>query len=172
MKFTEIQISGLREGTHSFQFLLDSRFSDAFQADFFSKPSLKTDVRLDTSETMLKAEIQITGSVELECDRSLEKFRMDVSEKLVHFYKFGEEEQELSDEIDVISPERVHLDFDQLIYDTVALSLPQKKVHPDLRSEEDADDASEGRLIYSSAAVTEEDNEKRDTRWDILKNLN
>ena len=172
MKFTEIQISGLREGSHSFQFLLDSRFSDAFSADFFSEPSLKADVRLDTSETMLKAEIQITGSVELECDRSLEKFRTNVSEKVIHFYKFGEEEQELSDELDVISPERVHLDFDQLIYDTVALSLPQKKIHPDLLTEEDADEAAEGHLIYTSAAEIEEDNEKRDSRWDILKNLN
>lgn len=173
MKFTEIQISGLREGIHSFRFSLDSRFSEAFSADFFSQPNLNADIRLTTSETMLKAEVSISGDVELICDRSLEPFRQHVEERVLHFFKYGEEEQELSDELDVISPERVSLDFDQLIYDTVALSIPQKKIHPKLREEEGSEDGgSDGRLVYSSANSSEQEKEERDARWDILKNLN
>ena len=173
MKFTEIQISGLREGKHSFQFMLDLRFSDAFSADFFSNPNLKAEIQLDVSETILKAEIQLSGDVELVCDRSLETFRRNVSETVVHFYKYGEEEQELSDELDVISPERISLDFDQLIYDIVALSLPQKKVHPKFEEEEEeGEDFTEGRLIYSSSDEVINDKDERDSRWDILKNLN
>lgn len=129
---------------------------------------------LDTSETMLRAEIKISGSVELECDRSLESFRQSVSEQVIHFYKFGEEEQELSDELEIISPERVKLDFDQLIYDTVTLSLPQKRLHPRFQAEEE-DDTESGRLVYTSATgeeETEADKAERDSRWEILKNLN
>lgn len=174
MKFTEIQISGLREGRHAFQFTLDSGFSDGFSADFFTMPDLQVEMTLDTSETMLKAEIKISGSVELECDRSLESFRQSVSEQVIHFYKFGEEEQELSDELEIISPERVKLDFDQLIYDTVTLSLPQKRLHPRFQAEEE-DYTESGRLVYTSATGEEEieaDKAERDSRWEILKNLN
>jgi uncharacterized metal-binding protein YceD (DUF177 family) len=171
MQFTEIQISSLREGTHSFHFELDSRFSESFTNDFFSKPNLKVEIILIVSETMIQANLNINGDTELICDRSLRPFRRPIKENLVHFYKYGEEEAELSDELDVIHPERVSLDFDQLIYDTIALSLPQKKLHPEFEINTESEN-EEGQLIYSTAREPENEPTERDNRWDILKNLN
>lgn len=172
MHFTEIQISSLREGFHSFQFVLDSRFSAAFSEEFFRNPELNALVNLHLSETMIQAELEISGTIELICDRSTEPFARSVQEKLTHFYKYGEEEMELSDEMEIISPERVMLDFDQLIYDTVALSVPQKKLHPRFSDIEDEDGTAEGSMVYSTDFHSENEENERDNRWDILKNLN
>ena len=172
MRFTEIQISGLREGKHSFQFGLDSRFSAAFSEEFFTEPRLEATITLEVSETMIQAQIEIRGTVVLVCDRSLELFSYPVNTRVNHFFKFGEEEKELSDELEVISQERVHLDFDQLVYDTVALSLPGKKLHPDFASETSESEDEEGQLVYSTRSDAENELNERDNRWDILKILN
>ena len=127
---------------------------------------------MQTSDTIIRAELAIKGNVVLVCDRSLEEFTYPVSEKVTHFFKYGEEEKELSDEIDMISQERISLDFDQLVYDIVALSLPQKKLHPRF-SDETAENDEEGLMVYSSGnSEGETENDENDPRWDILKNLN
>jgi len=174
MKFTEIKISGLREGTHLFQFSLDDQFSESFSTDFFTCPKLGVEVALQTTDTIIRAEIAIKGNVVLVCDRSLEEFSYPVSENVTHFFKFGEEEKELSDELDMISQERISLDFDQLVYDIVALSLPQKRLHPRF-SDESTENDEEGLLVYSSGTSNSEgetESDENDPRWDILKNLN
>jgi len=172
MKFTEIKISGLREGTHLFQFSLDDQFSESFSTDFFTCPKLEIEVSLQTSDTIIRAELAIKGNVVLVCDRSLEEFAYPVVENVTHFFKYGEEEKELSDEIDMISQERISLDFDQLVYDIVALSLPQKKLHPRF-SDDTAENDEEGLMVYSSGnSEGETENDENDPRWDILKNLN
>ncbi len=172
MKFTEIKISGLREGTHLLKFSLDHQFSESFSTDFFTCPKLEIEVSLQTSDTIIRAELAIKGNVVLVCDRSLEEFTYPVLENVTHFFKYGEEEKELSDEIDMISQERISLDFDQLVYDIVALSLPQKKLHPRF-SDDTAENDEEGIMVYSSGnSEGETENDENDPRWDILKNLN
>ena len=173
MKFTEIKISGLKDGNHEYHFSLDNRFLDDFSRSFFDFPELEIQVLLGFSETMIKAEILVQGEVQLICDRSLDTFRHPVSENVIHFFKFGEEEKELSDELDVISKERVQIDLDQLIYDSVALSLPSKRLHPRFLNE-DGDENDEGIIVYSSIEPEENlDIENTlDPRWEKLKDLN
>ena len=172
MKFTEIKLSGLRDGNHEFLFSLDSGFLNEFSRAFFDLPQLSVRVNLLTSETMIKADIKIEGKVELICDRSLDSFSHEVNESVIHFYKFGEEEKELSDELEIISKERVIIDLDQLIYDTVALSLPSKKLHPRFHAE-NVDEDTDGVMVYSSELSGEETGptETIDPIWEKLKDL-
>lgn len=174
MKFTEIKISGLKDGNHSFHFSLDTRFLEDFSRTFFDLPVLSVDIDLLISETMLKADVKIQGEVQLICDRSLDTFSHRIDESVTHFFKFGEEEKELSDELEVISKERVKIDIDQLVYDTVALSLPSKKLHPRFRSDDDQEGDDEGIIVYSSEPQEEEADktDKVDPRWEKLKDLN
>jgi len=173
LKFTEIKISGLKDGIHEYQFSLDDRFLDDFSRSFFDLPVLEIKVLLTFSELMIKAEVSIQGEVQLICDRSLDIFQHLISENVIHFFKFGEEENELSDELDVISKERVQIDLDQLIYDTVALSVPSKRLHPRFVTGEE-DEEEEGIIVYSSLEPEEKlDIENTlDPRWEKLKDLN
>lgn len=170
MKFTEIKISGLKEGTHAFEFSLDNAFLDVFSRNLFDKPELHVQIGLLLTEHMITAQVQVSGSVELTCDRSLDLFREPIRVSATHYFKFGEEEQELSDELDVISKERVSLDFDQLVYDIVALSIPGRHLHPRFREEEEAE--GEGTLVYQSEPSDQTNETKPDPRWDLLKNVN
>ncbi|HPI11629.1 MAG TPA: DUF177 domain-containing protein [Catalimonadaceae bacterium] len=135
-------------------------------------PQLSVRVNLLTSETMIKADVKIEGKVELICDRSLDSFSHEMNESVTHFYKFGEEEKELSDELEIISKERVYIDLDQLIYDTVALSLPSKKLHPRFQLDNE-DDETDGVIVYSSDLSGEETGptETIDPIWEKLKDL-
>jgi hypothetical protein len=173
LKFTEIKLSGLRDGNHEFLFSLDSGFLNEFSRAFFDLPQLSVKVNLLTSETMIKAEVKIEGQVQLICDRSLDSFSHEVNESVIHFYKFGEEEKELSDEMEIISKERVFIDLDQLVYDTVALSSPSKKLHPRFQSENE-DIETDGVIVYSSDLSGDETGptETIDPIWEKLKDLN
>lgn len=122
------------------------------------------------SETMIKAELKIEGTIELVCDRSLESFSSPVSIKETHFFKFGIEEKELTDELEVISKERISIDFDQLVYDLIALSVPGKKLHPRFAVEETEDD-EEGKVIFTTLRPEEVEETSPDPRWAKLTEI-
>lgn len=170
MKFTEIKISGLKNGNHNFHFDLDSSFLTEFSTIFFDQPKVSVDVNLNLTETMIKADLDLKGILELVCDRSDETFDFHINFKVLHFFKIGDEEKELSDELEVISKERISIDLDQLIYDSLALSIPAKKLHPRYNDIDD-DSNSDGILIYSSESDKETDNSEEDPRWQKLKEL-
>ena len=170
MKFTEIKISSLKNGNHNFHFDLNSSFLADFSSMFFTNPKVAIEVDLNLSETMIKVELGLKGTLELICDRSDETFDFQVDEKVLHFFKIGEEDRELSDELEVISKERTAIDLDQLIFDTLALSVPTKKLHPRFQDAESDNDA-DGILVYSSESDEKEKSSTEDPRWQKLKEL-
>lgn len=175
MKHTLIQISQLKPGQHQFQFHLGEKFLENFSELIFQKPGLEVVIELGISEYLIEAHLKLSGQIELECDRTMETFSQPVSLTVKHFFKFGEEEEELSDEIEVILKDRTFIDFDQLVYDAVALSLPAKKLHPKFQTEEENPD-EDGIMVYSSENKSEqEENDQKDSgpdpRWNKLKEL-
>jgi uncharacterized metal-binding protein YceD (DUF177 family) len=94
-------------------------------------------------------------------------------------FKFGEDDEVISDEIEIINRTRIYLDLNQHIYEFINLAIPMKKLHP--RFEEDAeeyDDEDENlKVVYQS---NNEQNPKKenkssqteeDPRWAALKKL-
>ena len=172
MKHTVIKISGLKNGSHNFHFDLNSSFLAEFSTAIFDRPNVAVDVRLSLSELMIKTQVTVKGTVELICDRSDEVFDFKIDELVEHYFNFGEEEKELTDELEVINKERVEIDLDQLVYDTLALAVPVKKLHPRFIGEEDdLDSESEGKLIYTSDSQAQIENTEADPRWSKLKEL-
>jgi uncharacterized metal-binding protein YceD (DUF177 family) len=173
LKFTEIKISGLKEGTHSFHFQLDNKFLEGFSNQIFDAPKVDVFVEIHLGETMIKANLELKGKVLLVCDRSGESFWKDIENMTTYYLKYGEKEEEISDEMCTISKERTSIDFDQLVYDIMALSVPLKKLHPRF-SEEEEDENSEGILVFSSEtdeAKNQEEKAETDPRWQKLKDL-
>jgi uncharacterized metal-binding protein YceD (DUF177 family) len=85
-------------------------------------------------------------------------------------FKYGEEAQEISDEIVVITRDQDSLDLGQYLYEFIILEIPIKKIHPDLQEE----DEEEGNLkmIYSTGSDEDnDDNNEIDPRWEKLKKL-
>lgn len=168
MKHTEIKISGLRNGIHKFQFELNDSFLTSFSNDFFDRPQIDVRVTLELADTLIKAELKLEGVVTLVCDRSLDPFSYPINREENHFFKFGEIEEELSEELEVISKDRVSIDFDQLVYDLVALSVPSKKLHPRFENEEVE---GEGALVFSTRESETEEENQPDLRWTKLTEI-
>lgn len=170
-----INVFSLKIGDHEFDYEIDGTFLKLFNPDLVEEAKIDTLIELRKSETMIEAHFTIKGTVELACDRSLEHYTDEVNIQKRMFFKFGEQAEELSDEIEIIPYHQHEIDVSHLIYEFIAISIPMKKLHPKFREEEQ--DGELESLIYSSGQETveseseEDNNDKIDPRWEALKNI-
>lgn len=164
----KVNIVGLSNNVHHFRFEIDDAFFGLYGKDLISKGAFTAKVDLDKRETMITAEFDISGTAELTCDRSLERFDFPIAVRKQVIFKFGEEDEEITDEIVVIRRDTTQLELGQYIYEFISLEVPLKKLHPRFAAEEES---SDGKIVYSSGAAPDEDKETTDPRWDILKKL-
>jgi uncharacterized protein len=169
-----IEIFNLSNKEHQFQFEINDGYFALFPNDIVSKGRGKVDVSLLKDERMITAKFKIDVVVELTCDRSLDNFEYPISSEARMIFKFGEEDQELSDEIVMIQWETQRLNLAQLIFEFIGIEIPYKKLHPRFAKEaNEDDDDKEGILIYSSQAEEKDDESKTsdDPRWAALQKL-
>ena len=169
-----INIVGLANKDHHFNFEIGEKFFAEFGTELLSEGSLKADVTLDKKETFIGASFVIDGSVKLICDRSLDPFDYPIHAKKNLVFKYGDADQELSDEIVMIHRDSDSLELGQYIFEFIALEIPMKKLHPRFEAEETDDDNSQGKIIYSPKPSPDDnrtDGEDLDPRWDVLKKL-
>ena len=171
MKAFSVNIIGLSYKAHQFEYEFGSAFFEKYGKDMVSDGHFSASVVLDKHETFIEAEFKIKGEAKLICDRSLEPFDFPVDIDSRIMFKYGEEEAELSDEIIIISRDRVSLELGQYMYEFISLSIPIKKVHPKFQDGEDDEDDNEGKLIYTSETESSEEEKEVDPRWEILKKL-
>ena len=171
-----IDIYGLEDKRYDYDMESGDAFFEELEQDLIERGSFKTHVVLDKSATMLQLNFHTEGRVELICDRSLEPFEELIvsDERLI--LKFGDHNEELTDEIEIISRNTNRINIARYVFEFIALSLPVKKIHPDLRAKEEEEmlDDEEGTLVYSSLTqddLTEDDQEMADPRWAALKKL-
>ncbi|HEY0743203.1 MAG TPA: DUF177 domain-containing protein [Chryseosolibacter sp.] len=171
MKDFKINIIGLSNKQHQFDFKIGDEFFRHYGDGLVSEGDLEAVVSLDKRETMIEARFEIKGKVKLICDRSLDPFQhpMKIDKRVI--FKYGDANEELSDEIIMIHRDSDHLELGQYIYEFINLAIPMKKLHPRYEGELDLDD-SEGKIIYSSGtAPGDEGEEDIDPRWEQLKKL-
>lgn len=187
MKFLRnynIDIVKLREGVHSFSFDVTGEFFEHFEADEWVKgASIKATAVLKKTSAVIEVDFQISGTVRLICDRSLEVFDypLQVDEKVI--YKYGAAEQEISDELYIITKDTPAINVAQLLYEYILIAIPAKKIHPDYIDEMDDEDfEGEGMYVYIDGEDNGMDDEEEtsegieetkeiDPRWAILNKL-
>lgn len=173
-----IDIYGLEDKQYDYDMESGDAFFEEMEQDLIEHGHFKTHVVLNKSATMIQLRFQTKGSVTLTCDRSLETFEEPVESDERIILKFGDHNEELTEEIEIINRNTSRINVARYVFDFIALSLPVKKLHPSLRTEEDEldleDDEEEGTLVYTSGGEDEEgdetpDDEKVDPRWEALK---
>ena len=181
MKFLrnyDIDIVRLKEGKHTFSFEVNNEFFSQFEDNsLVTNGDLRVGVVLNKDINLIEALFEIEGTVELVCDRSLETFDYPLNTVERVLYKYGAEEQEINEEIYIITRDTPRLRLAQLIYEFILLALPAKKIHPDYIGEMDEDDFDdEGQLVYTSDEDGDDEEDSpsddyADPRWEALKNL-
>ena len=89
--------SGTFEVTSSRYKKIEDEFFELFDYSLIDHGSLKTVILLEKKTTFISLAFQISGSVELICDRSLEKFSHDLSIENSMVLKYGDEAKIVSD---------------------------------------------------------------------------
>lgn len=152
-------------------------FFEELEQDIIESGHFKTHVELNKSATMIQLHFHSEGSVGLVCDRSLEPYEEPFITDDRIILKFGDQNQELTDEIEIIGRNTNRINIASYIFEFIALALPVKKIHPSLRSDEDefSEDDDDVVLVYTSEMPEEDENEetseKIDPRWEALKKL-
>ncbi len=168
-----INIVGLSNKEHHFHYEFGDEFFGKYGSDLLSRGTFQVDLLLNKHETFLEGEFKIKGTARLVCDRSLEEFDYPVENTHKIVFKYGDKDEEITDEIVIIHRDTTSLEVGQFIYEFIALAVPLKKLHPRFRDEEDEDEENaEGKIVYSSEAPEETKNgDEIDPRWNILKKL-
>jgi uncharacterized metal-binding protein YceD (DUF177 family) len=178
LKPYEIPILKLENKRHEYDFVGDDSFFEAMQQELIRRGRFQAHLTLDKSETMLHLKFGIRGSYELLCDRTLEPFEepFETTQRLI--MKYGDEPEEISDEIEIIGWDTPSINVARYLFEFIALTVPVKKLHPRLRAEEADEDEEEadreGKLVYSSEPGEPEAADEApavDPRWQALAKL-
>ena len=161
----DVSFSGLKTGKHEFRFETDKEFFQLFDTEQeFTNPRIAVDVLLDKHSTFLEFEIKVSGTVELVCDITNENFEYPIENQIKVLVKFGEEYDDSEEDVITIPTGDHSFNVAQLIYENVALSIPMKKVSPNVSDEDLA-------ILDKFSPKEDEEEQNSDPRWDALKNL-
>ena len=168
----DIHIVGLDNKRYEYDFASDSTFFASLDQELIEKGDIQTHLILDKSETMIRLDFHITGFVEQTCDRSLDDYEEPVDTRQTMLLKFGDHNEELSDEIELIERNTTTVNVARYIFEFISLSLPMKRLHPRFRDDEEGDDEENGKIIYRSDSEEKEDDQSGvDPRWEALRKL-
>ena len=122
-----IAYRGLKNGTHEFRFEVGKPLFEAFESSEIKDGRCVVEVTLERGETMLTADVRITVA----CDRCLEDCRIPIDFEGPLLVKFSDEPREYDGEVLWLLPGEDEVDLSQYIYESIVLSLPYQRVHPE-----------------------------------------
>jgi len=160
-----VNIPSLKNGRHEFEFEINDGFFARFEDSLVERGNGQCRMELKKTETMMTLTFALNVGVELVCDRSLDTFIFPIEEKHELMVKFGEVNEELSDELLVISRDTQTLDTAPYLYEFISLAIPMKKLHPRYEGQDTPE------LIYQTEVTEEDSKETIDPRWEALKKL-
>ena len=162
----DISFSGLKIGKHEFRFEIDKEFFQLFDTEQeFTNPKIDVEVFLNKHTTFLEFEVKVDGKVELVCDITNDSFDHSIENQIGILVKFGEEYDDSEEDVVTILTNDHAFNVAHLIYENVSLSIPMKKVSPNISDEDLAI------LEKFSPKEIEEEEHEVDPRWEALKKL-
>ncbi|WP_422090139.1 YceD family protein [Tenacibaculum ovolyticum] len=172
LKEFNIPYVGLKEGSHLFEYQIGSTFFEAFKFDEFNNANLKTDINFVKKSTLFELSFSTKGTVNVPCDTTGELFDLEIEGFLDLVVKFGTEYNDEHDEILILPHEAYEINVAQYIYELIVLSVPSKRIHPDvLNGTMESEALNRLEKLRINEEKTVEEKTSADPRWDKLKDL-
>lgn len=130
-----ISLNGLAQGKTEFSWRVEGQFFSSFENSEILDADLQVEVEALKSGRYIGLDINIEGSVVVECDRCLSDLTLPVHTSKSFSVKFGDGESAGMSETDgereilYLPEENTEMDLAQVIYDYSCLSLPLCRVH-------------------------------------------
>ena len=163
-----IKFSGLKEGTHLFNYEIGNKFFKNFDYYDFLDAKLFAELELEKQSTLLNLKFSFNGEIQVQCDVSMESFDLKLETEHSVVVKFKDDIISTDDKV-IFMPAGSHsIDVSHLIYESIILAVPQKKVHPGIEN-----GSLKSEIVEKLEALKPKKNfkEKTDPRWDKLKDL-
>ena len=168
-----VPLSDLPSGKTLLRWHAEGQFFSAFENSEILDADLIVGVKVEKSGRYAGVEMDVEGTVVVECDRCLGDLELPVSVHPSFSIKFGEAREEQSSapegerEILILSESDADLDLRQVIYDYVCTSLPLMRVHPD----GECDPETVKYLHFEDEGAAEEPAEPEGNPFAALKDL-
>lgn len=124
-----IPLTGLKEGSHIYDFDVTREFFEKFEESEIKDSELKVVASLLKRSAHMELELELEGRVLIMCDRCLGDYWQDIESSFHMLLKFGENWEEINDELIMIPADESNLDISQFIYEFAHLSLPMQRLH-------------------------------------------
>ena len=163
-----IKFSGLKEGIHLFNYEIGNKFFKNFDYYDFLDAKLFAKLELEKQSTLLNLKFSFNGEIEVQCDVSMESFDLKLETEHAVVVKFKDDIISTDDKV-IFMPAGSHsIDVSHLIYESIILAVPQKKVHPGIEN-----GSLKSEIVEKLEELRPKKNfiEKTDPRWDKLKDL-
>ncbi len=163
-----VKFSGLKEGIHNFNFDIGKKFFESFEYNDFIDVDIIAKLKLEKKKNMLNLDFLFSGKVKVPCDLTMEPFYIDINTNYSVIVKFAASKNSADDKIIFLSTGASNIDVSNIIFETIVLSTPQKRVHAGI---EDGSLKSEILDKLEDLKPKEIFFNKKDPRWDKLKEL-
>jgi uncharacterized metal-binding protein YceD (DUF177 family) len=159
-----IDYKTLESGTYEFDYHIDKDFFAMFDEPMAQDGDANVHATMRVSSAGLSIRLDISGTLQVECDRCLEPFDMPIDASYDLVVKYGDKTTPLDEADDVITigEDDDFLDLSQHIYEYVVLSLPARRVHPDLPDGQPGCDPE----MLSHILIADDDEEEYDDEYD------
>lgn len=171
----------------TFEYRLDNEFFANIDGPEVQRGKVDVIVDVKRTATVYELRFDITGVINIPCDRCLDdmEFEIDTEEEL--FIKLGQEYIEESDNMLTIPEDEGELNIAWFLYEFIALTIPIKHVHPygkcnkemserlykmsARRVDELEYDGEELPEYLDDTNIGNDEEQPTDPRWDALKKL-
>ncbi len=163
----KVRFSGLAFGKHTFEFVVDNSFFEKLDYSQIEKGEVKVAVELVKKPSHMELNFEIDGWIGTNCDRCAIEYNQTLSGKNKIYVKFGDDFEEVDDNLVIIPKEEYELDVSHMIYEFIRLSIPLKKVPCDESGDTSLCDQEVLQVLDSS--VSEE--KKSNPMWSALNEI-
>lgn len=166
-KYT-IPFKGLKDGLHEFKFDVDPEFFKFFQTEDVYQGEGTVNVAFEKKTLVTSLRFELKGKLTVACDRCLEELILDVEGENFLYLKFGEEHEDLAEDVIVLAESENEINVAQYIYELFTLSLPLSFIHPD---DEEGNSTCNEEMIQKLNDLSVNEEDKIDPRWNDLRKL-
>lgn len=126
----KLPLKTLPHGSHAFDYKLQKQFFVDMESADIRDADLDVHVDVNYKGDLYEITLTVKGEITLICDRCLDDLQWPVDTTFHIFVKYGPDYNDDSDELLEIPESDAELNIAYMIYDTVALTIPIKHVHP------------------------------------------
>lgn len=176
----------MARGTQRFEYTLDSEFFRNMESEDILRGNVKIDLSVNCKADYYELDFTLKGVIYIPCDRCLDEMEHEVDTTYHLCVKYGDGYNDENDELLIIPESDAYLNISYMVYDTVALTIPLKHVHPvgkcnkgmtqhlKLHAATRSDDEPDNMEFEDESgddSYERNNNAQMDPRWDALRKL-